>query len=118
MSDTELVFQAANTFTKGLLSSLFGINTIGTDALITYVINNASEKYGKYLELFTDKGGNVNIELFGNALRDVLKSKSKDGYVVSMFGKKIVFGEADVDEFERIFKTMKANNRQDGQYKK
>ena len=36
MSDKELIFQAANTFTKNLVSNLFGINTIGTDALITY----------------------------------------------------------------------------------
>ena len=35
MSDKELIFQAANTFTKNLVGNLFGINTIGTDALIT-----------------------------------------------------------------------------------
>lgn len=54
-----------------------------------------------YLEPFLDKGGN--IDLFGNALRDVMKARAKDGYVVK-------FGEADIDEFERIFKTLKANN--------
>lgn len=110
MSDKELIFQAANTYTKNLVSSLFGINTIGTDALITYVVNNSYDKYGKYLDMFTDKNGNVNIDLFGTALRDVMKTKSKDGYVFNMFGKSIAFGEADIDEFERIFKTMKANN--------
>lgn len=49
MSDKELIFQAANTFTKNLVSNLFGINTIGTDALITYVVNNMEDKYGMYL---------------------------------------------------------------------
>lgn len=43
MSDKELIFQAANTFTKNLVGNLFGINTIGTDALITYVVNNMEE---------------------------------------------------------------------------
>lgn len=92
MSDKELLFQAANTFTKNLVSNLFGINTIGTDALITYVVNN--------------------IDLFGNALRDVMKTRAKNGYVVKLFGKPIKFGEADIDEFEKIFKTLKANNGQ------
>lgn len=104
MSDKELIFQAANTFTKNLVGNLFGINTIGTDALITYVVNNMEDKYGMYLEPFLDKGGNINIDLFGNALRDVMKARAKDGYVVKLFG------EADIDEFERIFKTLKANN--------
>lgn len=110
MSDKELLFQAANTFTKNLVSNLFGINTIGTDTLITYVVNNAYDKYGMYLEPFLDKGGNININLFGNALRDVMKIHAKNGYVVKLFGKSIKFGEADIDEFERIFKTLKANN--------
>ena len=112
MSDKELLFQAANTFTKNLVSNLFGINTIGTDALITYVVNNIEDKYGMYLEPFLDKGGNINIDLFGNALRDVMKTRAKNGYVVKLFGKPIKFGEADIDEFEKIFKTLKANNGQ------
>lgn len=47
MSDKELIFQAA----KNLVGNLFGINTIGTDALITYVVNNMEDKYGMYLEM-------------------------------------------------------------------
>lgn len=58
------------------------------------------------MEPFLDKGGNLNIDLFGNALRDVMKTRAKNGYVVKLFG------EADIDEFERIFKTLKANNGQ------
>lgn len=60
-----------------MVSNLFGINTIGTDALITYVVNNMEDKYGMYLEPFLDKGGNINIDLFGNALRDVMKTRAK-----------------------------------------
>lgn len=31
---------------------------------------------------------------------------------IDLFGKPIKFGEADIDEFEKIFKTLKANNGQ------
>lgn len=110
MSDKELIFQAANTFAKNLISSLFGVSTIGTDALITYVVNNSYDKYGSFLDLFTDKNGNINIELLGNALKDVIKSRSKDGYILRVFGRSIKFGESDINDFEKIFKTLKANN--------
>lgn len=110
MSDKELVFQAANTFTKNLVNNLFGINTIGTDALITYVVNNAYDKYGMFLEPFVDVDGNINIDLFTNALRDVMKARFKNGYIMKLFGKSIKFSGSDIDEFEKIFKTLKANN--------
>ena len=61
MSDKEILFQAANTFTKNVVKNLFGISSIGTDALITYVVNNAYDKYGMYLEPFLDKNGYINI---------------------------------------------------------
>lgn len=74
MSDKELIFQAANTFTKNLVGNLFGINTIGTDALITYVVNN--------MEPFLDKDGNINIDLFGNQSNLVrLTLMSSRGYL-------------------------------------
>lgn len=37
---------------KNVVKNLFGISSIGTDALITYVVNNAYDKYGMYLEPF------------------------------------------------------------------
>lgn len=110
MNDKEILFQAANTFTKNLAHNLFGINTIGTDAVINYVVSNLQDKYGMYLELFTDKDGNINVDLFGNALKDVMKNRAKDGYVMNIFGKHVKFGEPDIEEFEKIFKTLKANN--------
>lgn len=114
MSDKELIFQTLNTFTKRLVNSLFGINTIGTDALITYVVNNAYDKYGMYLEPFVDVDGNINIDLFTNALRDVMKARYKNGFVMNFLGKSIKFNGSDIDEFENIFKTLKENN---GKYK-
>jgi hypothetical protein len=53
---------------------LYGINSIGVEALITYVVNNMYDKYAQYLDLFTDKNGNINISLFGNAVKDILKN--------------------------------------------
>lgn len=73
MSDKELIFQSANKFIKNLINDLFKINTIGTDALISYVVNNMYDKYSMYLDLLTDKDGNINITLFNNALKDILK---------------------------------------------
>ena len=97
MSDKEILFQAANTFTKNVVKNLFGISSIGTDALITYVVNNAY-----------DKNGYINIEVLGNALKDVIKAKG--GYTISVFGKHIKFTDADITEFVDIFNTLKANN--------
>ena len=108
MSDKEILFQAANTFTKNVVKNLLGISSIGTDALITYVVNNAYDKYGMYLEPFLDKNGYINIEVLGNALKDVIKAKG--GYTMSVFGKHIKFTDADITEFVDIFNTLKANN--------
>lgn len=110
MTDKELLFQAANTFIKNLVNNLFGINTIGTDALITYVVNNMYDKYNTYIDLFTDKNGNINIKLFGDALKDIMKARAKDGYVIKVLGQPIRFNSQDITEFEKIFKELKSNN--------
>lgn len=115
MSDKELIFQAANTFVKNIVNDLFKINTIGTDALISYIINNMYDKYNSYLDFITDKDGNINITLFNNALKDILKNQFDGKYIFSIFGKTIKFTQSDFDEFEKIFKTLKENN---GQYQK
>ena len=45
MSDIDLLFQAANTFIKKIVNDLLGISSIGTDTLITYILNNTKDKY-------------------------------------------------------------------------
>ena len=60
MSDKELIFQAASTFTKNLVSNLFG-----------------------------------------NALRDVMKARAKEGYVMRLFGKPIKFGEMSSRKYSK-----------------
>lgn len=109
MSDKEILLQTCNQFVKNLISNLFGINTIGTDALITYAVNNMYDKYGIFIDPFIDKSDNINITLLSNAFKDVLKAKYKNGLVLNLFGHHIKFGENDISEIEQIFKKFKSN---------
>lgn len=107
MSDKELLFQAVNTFIKNIVNKLFKINSIGVEALITYVTNNMYEKYSPYIDIFTNKEGNINITLLSNALKDILKNQYNNNFIFSIFGKSIKFTSDDVNEFEKIFKELK-----------
>lgn len=111
MSDKELIFQAANTYIKKLVNNLFKINSVGVDALITYVTNNMYDKYEIYLDLFTDKSGNINITLLNNAIKDIIKNQFDNKYIFNIFGKSIKFTQDDIDEFEKIFKNLKDGNK-------
>lgn len=53
MSDKEIVFQAINKYAKDLASNLFHFNSVASQAVITYVVKNMEDKYGKYLDIFT-----------------------------------------------------------------
>lgn len=72
---------------------------MASQAVITYVVKNMEDKYGKYLDIFTDVHGNINLELLANAVKAEMKEKSADG-----------FGEDDVNQLVEIFKTFKQNN--------
>lgn len=111
MSDKELIFQAANTYIKKLVNNLFKINSVGVDALITYVTNNMYDKYEIYLDLFTDKSGNINITLLNNAIKDIIKNQFDNKFIFNIFGKSIKFTQDDIDEFEKIFKNLKSNGK-------
>lgn len=50
MSDKEIVFQAINKYAKDLASNLFHFNSVASQAVITYVVKNMEDKYGKYLD--------------------------------------------------------------------
>ena len=65
------------------------------------------DKYGKYLDIFTDVHGNINLELLANAVK---AEKSADGFVVNILNKPVRFGEDDVNQLVEIFKTFKQNN--------
>lgn len=74
---------------------------MASQAVITYVVKNMEDKYGKYLDIFTDVHGNINLELLANAVKAEMKEKSADGFVVN---KPVRFGEDDVNQLVEIFK--------------
>lgn len=98
MSDKEIVFQAINKYAKDLVSNLFHFNSVASQAVITYVVKNMEDKYGKYLD------GNINLELLANAVKAEMKEKSADGFVVNILNKPVRFGEDDVNQLVEIFK--------------
>lgn len=107
MSDKEIVFQAINKYAKDLASNLFHFNSVASQAVITYVVKNMEDKYGKYLDIFTDVHGNINLELLANAVKAEMKEKSAE---VNILNKPVRFGEDDVNQLVEIFKTFKQNN--------
>lgn len=109
-SNFNAVFQAINKYAKDLASNLFHFNSVASQAVITYVVKNMEDKYGKYLDIFTDVHGNINLELLANAVKAEMKEKSADGFVVNILNKPVRFGEDDVNQLVEIFKTFKQNN--------
>lgn len=107
MSDKEILIMSISKYAKNLASDLFHINSLASQALISYVIKNMEDKYGQYIDLFIDKNGNINIELLGNAFKEELKNR--EGIIVNIFGKVIMFNEKDVDDLINIFKEFKNN---------
>ena len=99
MSDKEILVQSIDSYAKKLASDLFHLNSVASQSLITYVIRNLE-----------DKSGNINIDLLGNAVIEEIKNRSKKGLVVDIFGKPVVFNEADVNELVKIFKDFKSND--------
>lgn len=45
MSDKEILFQAFNKYAKDLASNLFHLNSVASQAVITYVVKNMKDKY-------------------------------------------------------------------------
>lgn len=107
MSDKEILVMSVSRYVKSLASDLFHINSLASQAVINYVINNLEDKYGSYIDLFVDKDGNINIDLLGNAFKEELKNRDEKGVVVNLFGKALVFNSKDVEELVSIFKEYK-----------
>ena len=78
MSDKEIVFQAINKYAKDLASNLFHFNSVASQAVITYVVKNMEDKYGKYLDIFTDVHGNINLELLATQNAEIVLRQDKD----------------------------------------
>jgi hypothetical protein len=82
-------------------------NLLASQAVITYVVKNMEDKYGKYLEIFTDVNGNINVDLLGNAAKAEMKDKYPDGYVTNIFGKPVKFNDEDITQLLNLFKQNK-----------
>lgn len=105
MSDKEILIQAANKYVQDLAEKLFNLRSLASRSIITYVMQNLEEKYGKYIDFFVDKNNNINMSLLGNAVKEELKQRG--GYILSMFGQNIKFSEKDIEEFVSIYNNFK-----------
>lgn len=80
------------------------LNSVASQAVITYVVKNMEDKY---LEIFTDVNGNINVDLLGNAAKAEMKDKYPDGYVTNIFGKPVKFNDEDITQLLNLFKQNK-----------
>ena len=74
---------------------------------MAFLGNKFSQEYGKYLEIFTDVNGNINVDLLGNAAKAEMKDKYLDGYVTNIFGKPVKFNDEDITQLLNLFKQNK-----------
>ena len=79
---------------------------------MAFLGNKFSQEYvaspdGKYLEIFTDVNGNINVDLLGNAAKAEMKDKYPDGYVTNIFGKPVKFNDEDITQLLNLFKQNK-----------
>lgn len=107
MSDKEILIQSIHKIADSLASKLFNLNSVGSKAILTYILNNLEDKYSTYLDLFVNKEGNINMELLCNSFKDEIKSRN--GIVISVLGKHIKFNDDDVDELLKTFNQFKLN---------
>ena len=101
MSDKEILVKAVEQYVKNLASSLFGFNSIPTQAVINYVIKNLNDKYGYLIDLFTDKNGNINMNMLGEAVREEIKRRN--GFTIG----RVKFTDKDVDDFIALYNDSK-----------
>ena len=102
MSDKEILVKSFEQYVKNLASSLFGFNSIPTQAVINYIIRNIDDKYGYILDIFTDKAGNINIDILGEAVMEEIKRHN--GFKIA----NIKFTDKDIKELIDIFKSNKS----------
>lgn len=63
MSDKEILVKTFEQYAKNLASTMFGLNSLPTQAVVNYVVKNAVDKYGPIIDLFIDKNGNINVDM-------------------------------------------------------
>ena len=106
VSDKELFIQSLESYVLKTVSSLFGLESIATQTLLRYCVRVLADKYGFWLDLFTDKNGNLNIPLLVNAAKSEIKARG--GF--EMWN--IRFTEKDIEEIYDIYKKLSENNHE------
>ena len=101
MSDKEILVKAVEQYVKNLASSLFGFNSIPTQAVINYVIKNLNDKYGYLIDLFADKNDNINMNMLGEAVREEIKRRN--GFTIG----RVKFTDKDIDDFIALYNDSK-----------
>ena len=104
MSDKELLIKAFEQYAKNLASSMFGLNSIPTQAVISYLIKNMIDKYEIYIDLFVDKNGNINVDMLAEAAKEEIKRRG--GVKIG----NIKFTDKDIDELLNTYKVNKKSN--------
>lgn len=104
MSDKEILVRTFEQYAKNLASTMFGLDSLPTQAVVNYVVKNAVDKYGPIIDLFIDKNGNINVDMLGDAAREEIKRMG--GFTVG----RIKFTDKDIDELVNTFKANKKAN--------
>lgn len=103
-NDKEILTQCIENYAKSIAKQFFGLNTMPTQSLITYVVRNMMNKYGFFIDLFVDKEGRINVDLLGDSLKSELKERG--GFCIG----KVKFNEKDVEDLIHSYNQMRARS--------
>lgn len=101
VSDKELLIQIVEKYIKNIASTFFGLSTLPTQTVVTYVVRNWVDKHSGIIDLFVDKDENINVPLIADALKSELKARG--GFTIG----RIRFNDSDIDELVSAFKQAK-----------
>lgn len=100
VSNKEILIQALETYSTKTIDKLFGVSSLPAQALIKYGVRNMVDKYGVFLDVFTDKEGKLNVPMIFDALLGELKARGG----VSFWN--IRFTETDLQEITSIYQDL------------
>lgn len=103
-SDKEILIQVVEKYIKSIASTFFGLSTLPSQTVVTYVVRNWVDKHDGMIELFVDKDGNINVPLIADALKSELKARG--GFTIG----RVKFNDSDIDELVSAFNQVKQKN--------
>lgn len=101
VSDKELLIQIVEKYIRNIASTFFGLSTLPTQTVVTYVVRNWVDKHSGIIDLFVDKNENINVPLIADALKSELKARG--GFTIG----RVRFNDSDIDELVSAFKQAK-----------